>query len=62
MMTLMIPTANAATKATRPEILAAGASVAPMRFAIRVDAAMERGNGKLKVRLIKVERTDWAAR
>lgn len=37
----------AANPATRALILAASASVAPIRFAMRVDAAMEMGNGIL---------------
>ena len=61
-ITFMMPTAKEAMKATQAEVFAAGASVAPIRFAIRVEAAMEIGKGMLKVRVVRVERTDWAAR
>ena len=41
------PTATAVKPATRALTLAASARVAPIRFAIRVDAAMEMGKGIL---------------
>jgi hypothetical protein len=37
-------------------VLAASVSVAPMRFATRVDAAIEIGNGIWNVRAVKVLR------
>ena len=46
--TLSRPTAVAAKEATRALVLAAGARVAPMRLAMRVEAAMEIGKGILK--------------
>lgn len=46
-MTLRRPTAVAARPATRALVLAAGARVAPMRLAMRVEAAMEMGKGIL---------------
>ena len=41
------PTKMAAKPATRALVLAAGARVAPMRLAIRVEVAMEMGKGIL---------------
>ncbi len=41
------PTATAANPATLALVLAASASVAPIRFAMRVEAAMEMGKGIL---------------
>lgn len=52
------PTAVAAQPATFAEILAGSARVAPMRLAIRVEAAMEMGKGIWKVQEAMVERTD----
>ena len=46
-MTLRRPTATAAKPATLVAIFAASASVAPIRFAIRVLAATLIGKGKL---------------
>lgn len=43
------PTAMAAKPATRALVLAASARVAPIRFAMRVEAAMEMGKGILGV-------------
>ncbi len=54
----MQPTAALATKATFADVRAAGARVAPIRFAIRVDAAIEIGKGILKVKEMRVERID----
>lgn len=58
---MRMPMKIAATKATFVETLAASASVAPMRFATRVEAAMERGKGIWKVSEVMVARTDCAA-
>jgi len=52
------PTAIAAKPATLAEILAGSARVAPMRLAIRVEAAIEMGKGIWKVNDVMVERTD----
>ena len=46
-ITLRRPTATAAKPATRALIFAASARVAPIRFAMRVEAAMEMGKGIL---------------
>ena len=56
--TFIRPITKAVINATRGEILTAGARVALIRFAMRVDTATERGKGRLKVRLMRVERTD----
>ncbi len=61
-MTFRRPTPKAMTTTTLAEVLAAVERVAPMRFAMRVLAAMEMGKGIWKVRLVRVPRTDWAAR
>ena len=47
-MTLSRPTKMEAKPATRALILAASGRVAPIRFAIRVDAAIEIGKGILR--------------
>lgn len=62
MITLKRPTIVAPTIATFPEVRAAPDKVAPIRFAIRVLAAMETGKGIWKVMAEMVARTDWAAR
>ena len=61
-MTLNKPTAIDVNPATFADTLAASASVAPIRFAIRVDAAMEIGKGIWNVNVVIVARTDCAAR
>lgn len=43
-----------AMPATRADILAASGRVAPIRFAIRVEAAMEMGKGILGVALLVI--------
>lgn len=43
-------------------VFAASVSVAPIRFATRVEAAIEIGNGIWNVRAVKVLRILWAAR
>ncbi len=60
-MMLKRPTMTAAQPATFAEVLAASASVAPIKLAMRVLAAMERGKGIWNVREVRVARTDWAA-
>lgn len=62
MITLKTPTITAPTIATLAEVRADSVRVAPIRFAIRVLAAMERGKGIWKVMAEMVPRTDWAAR
>lgn len=61
-MMLKMPTRKAAKKETLADVLAAEERVAPMRFATRVDAAMEMGNGIWKVIAEMVLRIDCAAR
>lgn len=62
MITLKRPTITAPTIATLAEVRAGSERVAPIRFAIRVLAAMETGKGIWKVMAVIVARTDWAAR